>query len=141
MQSSESEQLRRQMVRIRNELSEDVSEVVEHAKALTDWQQFVRRHPWLCVGAAAAVGYLVVPSRLKARSPASAMTAPPAMSQGATPRSPVATTKQASVVNPLISAIAGVMIRSAVAVAADRLQNVLISSAKHRDNEFHGSGP
>src|SRR5688500_1134350 len=58
-----AEAIRTQMRQVRRELGEDVEGLVDNAQVLTDWRYYVRTYPWLCVGAAAAVGFLIVPSR------------------------------------------------------------------------------
>lgn len=50
---------------VRREVGEDVEEIVESARTLTDWRHYVRRYPLVAVGAAAALGYLVVPPRYR----------------------------------------------------------------------------
>ncbi len=57
------DQIRRQMAQIRRELHEDVRGVVASAEAVTDWHRHIRKHPWLALGVAAAVGYVIVPRR------------------------------------------------------------------------------
>jgi uncharacterized membrane protein YkvA (DUF1232 family) len=59
----EVDAIRRQMAEIRRELHEDVREVVATAEAVTDWRAYLSRYPWVALGAAFAVGYLVVPRR------------------------------------------------------------------------------
>jgi hypothetical protein len=54
---------------LRGQLDNDVEEVVDSAKEFTDWRTYVRSYPWACVGVAAAIGYLVVPSRVELESP------------------------------------------------------------------------
>jgi len=61
--TGDAEELRRQMREVRAELREDVKELVGSAKELTDWGSYVRAYPWLCVGAAAALGFVLVPPR------------------------------------------------------------------------------
>ena len=51
------------MAQIRRDLHEDVKGVVQGAEAATDWRRFIRNYPWACMGAALAVGYLVVPRK------------------------------------------------------------------------------
>lgn len=53
------------MRQVRAELRQDVDSLVAGARDLTDWTTYVRRYPWLCLGAAAAIGYLIVPQRNK----------------------------------------------------------------------------
>jgi len=61
--TTDAEQIRQQMREVRAELREDVKGLVGSARELTDWGSYVRAYPWLCVGAAAAVGFMIVPSR------------------------------------------------------------------------------
>jgi hypothetical protein len=61
--TNEIDEIRRHMAQIRRELHEDVQEVVAGAEAVADWRRYIRAYPWAAVGAAAAVGYLVVPKR------------------------------------------------------------------------------
>ena len=67
--SSIAERIQRRMHDLRGQLDHDVEEVVDSAKEFTDWHTYVRRYPWVCVGVAAAIGYLVVPSRVELESP------------------------------------------------------------------------
>jgi len=61
--SHESEEILRRMKEIRNDLDEDVQEIVEQARAMKDWRTYMKSHPWVFVGAAVAVGYILVPNR------------------------------------------------------------------------------
>lgn len=58
-----AEDIQRQMRQVRRELGEDVDEIVENARILTDWKHYVRTYPWVCLGVAAAAGFILVPSR------------------------------------------------------------------------------
>jgi hypothetical protein len=64
-ETSEVEQVRRQMARIRCELDENVEQVVESARQMTDWRYYVRAYPWASVGVAFLAGYFVVPRRVE----------------------------------------------------------------------------
>jgi len=59
----EADDVQRQMREIRADLRDDVRELVVSANQMADWTRYVRAYPWLCAGAALAVGYLVVPQR------------------------------------------------------------------------------
>jgi len=48
---------------IRRELGDEVEELVEHAERLMDWRYYLQRYPWACLGAAAFVGFFLVPGR------------------------------------------------------------------------------
>jgi hypothetical protein len=51
------------MRELRADLREDVQDVVVSAHNMADIAKYVRAYPWLCVGAAVAAGYLIVPQR------------------------------------------------------------------------------
>ena len=53
------------MAIIRLRIDEQSDEVVAQVNALSDWRSYVRRYPWASVGAAAVLGYVLVPSRAK----------------------------------------------------------------------------
>jgi hypothetical protein len=55
--------IRQRMEEVRCELDEDVQEFVEDARGMGQWRYYVRTYPWVCVGAAVAAGYFVVPRR------------------------------------------------------------------------------
>ena len=59
----ETEEIRQRMEELRCDLDEDVQEIVEGARDMRDWRTYVRSYPWICLGAALAVGYLIVPRR------------------------------------------------------------------------------
>ena len=61
--SPEIDELQRQMHRVRTSLGVEVHDLVENAKAITDWRRYWRSHPWAWCGAAAILGYVVVPHR------------------------------------------------------------------------------
>lgn len=61
--NSEGDDIQRQMREVRAELRDNVQDLVTSAQKMGDWTNYVRAYPWLCVGAAAVVGYMVIPSR------------------------------------------------------------------------------
>jgi hypothetical protein len=84
--TTEITDIQRQMAQIRHELHIEVREAVKGAQSWTDWRSLVRNHPWLTLGAATAVGYLIVPRR-RAESPTIVAVSPPAA--GLAPAAPV----------------------------------------------------
>ena len=58
-----ADEIRQQMRDVRAELRGDVQQLVSSAHQMADLGRYVRAYPWLCVGAALAAGYLVVPQR------------------------------------------------------------------------------
>jgi hypothetical protein len=59
------DEIRERMAMIRQRIDEQSDEVVAQVNALSDWRSYVRRHPWVSVGAAAVLGYVLVPSRAR----------------------------------------------------------------------------
>ena len=64
-----AEDIQQRMKAVRCDLVGDVDDVLRSARQMLDWKEYVRRYPWACMGAAAALGYLVVPRRLELISP------------------------------------------------------------------------
>jgi hypothetical protein len=60
---NEIEALQQQMQQVRMDLGDEVHDLVENARAMTDWRLYWRRHPLAWCGAAAVLGYLAVPRR------------------------------------------------------------------------------
>lgn len=67
--NSEVQRLRQQMDEIRCDLNDDMHDFVASAKTLTDYRFYLKEYPWACMAAVAAVGYLVVPNRVRIISP------------------------------------------------------------------------
>jgi hypothetical protein len=61
--TNRADDLQRQMQQVRMEMREDMQVMVENASELADWTWYVRTYPWISLGAAAVVGYLIVPPR------------------------------------------------------------------------------
>ena len=70
-QPDTAETLRQKMSQVRNDLDHAVGEVIENARELTDWRHYVREYPFACVGAALAVGFVIVPQKIRVMSPTS----------------------------------------------------------------------
>jgi hypothetical protein len=61
--TAEISDIQRRMAQVRHELHHEVQGAVKGAQSLKDWRSQVRNHPWLVLGTAVAVGYLIVPKR------------------------------------------------------------------------------
>lgn len=64
MNQTRVDEIRTQMQQVRCEMGEDVQQIVESARTMTDWHYYVNQHPWICLAAATAVGYMLVPNRV-----------------------------------------------------------------------------
>ena len=61
--TDDAEALVQQMDAVRGRAIHRVEGMVESARTLMDWRHYVASHPWVCLGVAAAAGYLIVPQR------------------------------------------------------------------------------
>lgn len=67
--TASADDIRQRMQQVRCELGDGMDDIVESTREMTDWRSYVEHYPWLCAGAAAALGYLVVPKRVELLSP------------------------------------------------------------------------
>jgi hypothetical protein len=58
------EEICRKMADVREVLDEDVKNIAQSAKVMSDWTYYVKQYPWTSVGIAATLGYLVVPNKV-----------------------------------------------------------------------------
>jgi hypothetical protein len=68
-ESLETQAILQRMEEVRCDVDEDVQEIVEGARDMGKWRYYVRTYPWICLGAALAVGYLIVPRRAVGMEP------------------------------------------------------------------------
>lgn len=59
----ETQAILQRMDEVRRDLDEGVQDVVEGARHMGEWRSYVKTYPWVCLGAALVVGYLIVPRR------------------------------------------------------------------------------
>jgi hypothetical protein len=67
--SHQTKAIRQRMEEVRCDLDQDVQGIVEGARNMRDWRSYVRTYPWVCAGAALAVGYWITPRRHVAMQP------------------------------------------------------------------------
>jgi hypothetical protein len=123
--------IQRRMAQIRHEMHEDVQGAVRGAQSLTDWRSMVASHPWAALGAAAVVGYLVVPQR-RSRSKGSAANLAAAVAAvnradaaGSRVEAPVA---RASLVRSAFSLLIPVVVRAAQNYALNQVEQFLVAN-------------
>ena len=63
----QDDNVRVRMQGIRCEIDQDLEDVSASAHRILDWKHYVRTYPWACLGAVAALGFLVVPKRSTTR--------------------------------------------------------------------------
>jgi hypothetical protein len=129
MNNDDTEWLREQMARVRSHLANDVGEVVEQAKEMADWRNHVRRHPWLFAGAAAALGFMIVPARRPkvAKPDMSVHRFQAALSENS--GEPAKPKRASGTMQALVNLAAGIAVKSLMSVAGNQLQNLVVSRA------------
>jgi hypothetical protein len=63
--SDSADDIVKRMQQVRREVAANAQGIRDSAKTLVDWRYYVKNHPWMCVGAVAALGFLLVPSKRK----------------------------------------------------------------------------
>jgi len=61
--SGEAERIRRHMQQVRAHMARDIDQIADATRTMADWRTYVRRYPWLFVGSAAVLGFMLVPHR------------------------------------------------------------------------------
>jgi hypothetical protein len=51
------------MQQLRCDIDEDMEDMAANARSIVDWKHYVKTYPWVCLGAAVALGFLIVPKR------------------------------------------------------------------------------
>jgi len=67
--SHDTKAIRQRMEEVRCDLDKDVQGIVEGARDMRDWRSYVRTYPGVCLGAAVALGCMIVPRRHLAMQP------------------------------------------------------------------------
>jgi hypothetical protein len=100
---------------VRNDLAAHADEAVERARAKFAWRCFVANHPWPTLGAAAALGYFLVPRRTRVKACEAGAAAPDRAPQARQP-SPFS-----GVLSGVMSAVAAIIAREGLIFAEQRL--------------------
>ena len=123
--------VRARMQGIRCDIDQDLEDVSASAHSMVDWKHYVKAYPWVCLGAAAALGFLIVPKRSTATS-------------ADWPRRP---NRQRATVRPprrrrppcrgwvdaLVVAVAGIAVREAIAYLGQNAGKFLANERTSRD--------
>lgn len=68
MDGSDAEMLQRRMNSVRHELDDNFQEITGRVREFGVWQSYVRNYPWICLGAAAVLGYVIIPRKPKSEA-------------------------------------------------------------------------
>jgi hypothetical protein len=121
---ADADEIQRQMREVRSELRDDVQEIVANARVMADWHYYVRTYPWLCVGAAAAAGYLLVPARVTVVRPDRRDLAELIRQHQVAVKAEVKPNPSPGILGSLINLAAGAALQGAMAVASYQLDQI-----------------
>jgi hypothetical protein len=124
------------MQKVRCEIGRDVKDVSASAHDMVDWKHYVKAHPWMCLSAAVALGFLIVPKRPKATPAAAATVIEPAATGHVVVKS--GPTITAGVIDAILATVANIAIQKATAYlgqSAGRLLGITDQhEASHHDS-------
>lgn len=67
--TTSAESIRQRMQQVRRDLGEDMDDIRDSTRTMMDWRSYLKRYPWICLGAALAAGFVIVPKRVELISP------------------------------------------------------------------------
>jgi hypothetical protein len=127
--------IRERMRFVRRAIGEDMDDFVESTKDITDWRSYVKRYPWLCLGAAIAVGYLVVPKRVQILAPDAETLMELAKQKkvviNTTPPQP-----RSDLLKSIFLGATAAVLRTSVAFAGQRLSQIRTASASQPPRDY-----
>jgi hypothetical protein len=124
------------MAALRESLGHDWERTVTNLRTMTDWRQLVRHYPWACLGAAAALGFVIVPSKANIVVQADSQTLSQLSRQGGAVRVNAAVPAQGAIGS--LATIAGQMLfRAATGYVGQRLSAALSGASAGDSSEAH----
>jgi hypothetical protein len=126
---SEVDIMRQRMSHLRSQITTEAAEMAASARKLTDWRYHFRKIPWVAVGGAAALGFLLVPRKQRVVERAAELTQEKlielarAINPSAMPKQPsfsLGRTLFSSLSGPIAKAAAGIIASQITAVLAAR---------------------
>jgi hypothetical protein len=128
--------VRARMQGIRCEIDQDLEDVSASARSLVDWKHYVKAYPWVCLGTAAVLGFLIVPKR------STAVNADPATpTEPAKTAHPVVNSARAAargLGNALVATVVSIVVREATAYLAQSVGR-LLEETRHPGTNHHDS--
>ena len=127
------ETMQARMKGIRGDIDQGLVDVSAAARSMVDWKHYVKTYPWVCMGTAAALGFLVVPKRSTAIA---ADVAPPAeLSKTAQRDADSAPSAVRGVVDMLVTATVGFAVRETAGYVGQAVAGWLGATKPLRPND------
>ena len=128
--------MRARMQGIRCDIDQGLEDVSASARNMVDWKHYVKDYPWVCLGTAALLGFLIVPKRAAAINADVATPTDPA--QTGHPVVNSAPTAARGMVDALVATVVSIVVREATAYfgqSAGRLLGITKpTGASHHDS-------
>ena len=134
----QADAIQQQMRQIRAELRADVQDFVAGAREMTDWTYYVRTYPWACLGAAAAIGFLIVPARTPSIQPDMKSLAELARQNQLVVKVDDAKPKR-GLLAMLAGMVANSLLQGGLAIATQQFDQMLHAQRKHASSNGRGT--
>ena len=134
----QADAIQQQMRQIRAELRADVQDFVAGAREMTDWTYYVRTYPWACLGAAAAIGFLIVPARTPSIQPDMKSLAELARQNQLVVKVDDAKPKR-GLLAMLAGMVANSLLQGGLAIATQQFDQMLHAKRKHPSSNGRGT--
>jgi hypothetical protein len=105
--------VRARMQGIRCDIDQGLEDVSASARNMVDWKHYVKTYPWVCLGTAAVLGFLIVPKRSTPHSAGSATPTEPV--QASPPVVSSAPGAARGMVDALVATVVSIAVREATA--------------------------
>ena len=139
--NDQAQEIRRQMDHIRRDMRVEMDDIVQNARVLSDWRFYVRSYPWVCLAAAAGLGYMVVPRRLEVVSPDATTLEQLAKKHRLVVKPDTEPQEKKSMVNKLVTFAASMALRGALAYAGQAVGKFVGTEAAAATDERNRSRP
>ena len=127
-----AESVRTRMQRLRCEIDGDMEDMAASARSMIDWKHYVKTYPWMCLGAAAALGFLIVPKRSRAIRPDLATLTELARTGHLVGKPASAATH--GLIDALLAAVANIAVRKATAYLGHGAESLLGITGQRETN-------
>jgi hypothetical protein len=111
------------MQQLRCEIDGDMEDMAASARSMVDWKHYVKTYPWVCLGAAVALGFLIVPKRSRVIRPDLAILTEPARTGHLVVKPASAATH--GLIDALLATVANIAVQRATAYLGQSMGRLL----------------
>ena len=127
-----ADSVRARMQQLRCEIDGDVEDMAASARTTVDWKHYVKTYPWVCLGAAVALGFLIVPKRSRVICPDLATVTELARTGHLVGKPASAATH--GLIDALLAAVANIAVRKATAYLGQGAESLLGITGQRETN-------